>query len=148
MSPSAAALWLKTAAATLMIAFGLMVAIAAWPPASGLTLFFADALIWPLDGAQTLAATETRLMMAIGGGITAGWGVMIWQMATHVLPTQPALARKLLLPAMLFWFIADSTCSVLAGVPLNAVVNAGFLAVFLWPVLRVGSSKEVARMTR
>lgn len=137
MPVSSAIVWLKTASSILLIAFGLMFAIAAWPPASGLATLLVDLLFWPLDGAQSLAAAETRIVLAIGGGITAGWGVLVWQVASHVMPSHPDMARSILLRSLVTWFAIDSTCSFLAGVPLNIAANVAFLLAFLWPLMRM-----------
>ena len=137
MSVSTAISWLKFASALLLLGFGLMFAFAAWPQAAGLSTLLIDFLFWPLDGAQFLAAPETRIILAIGGGITFGWGVMVWTIVSHVMPSQPGLARMILLRSLLAWFVVDSLCSTLAGVPLNVLANTGFLAAFLWPLLRM-----------
>lgn len=137
MPVSTAIVWLKAASAVLMIGLGLLFAISAWPPASGLVTFMVDMLFWPLDGAQSLSAPETRIILAIGGGITAGWGVLVWQVASHLMPSNPAMARTILMRSLLTWFVIDSTCSWLAGAPLNIPANAGFLLAFLWPLLRM-----------
>lgn len=144
MPVSTAIVWLKTASAILMIGLGLTFAISAWPPASGLVTFMVDMLFWPLDGAQSLAAPETRIILAIGGGITAGWGVLVWQIATHLMPSNPAMARHILIRSLLTWFVIDSTCSWLAGAPLNIPANAAFLLIFLWPLLRMERTEAFA----
>ncbi len=69
MPVSTAIVWLKAASAVLMIGLGLLFAISAWPPASGLVTFMVDMLFWPLDGAQSLPRRKTRIILAIGGGI-------------------------------------------------------------------------------
>jgi hypothetical protein len=137
MPVSTAIVWLKTASAVLMIGLGLMFAIAAWPPASGPVTLLVDLLFWPIDGTQSVAAPETRIILAIGGGITAGWGVLVWQVATHLMPSNPAVASHILIRSLLSWFVIDSTCSWLAGAPINIPANAGFLALFMWPLLRM-----------
>ena len=144
MPVSTAIVWLKTASAILMIGFGLMFAIAAYPPTSGVAGLFVDLLFWPLDGAQSLAAPETRIILAIGGGITAGWGVLVWQVATHLMPSNPAMARHILIRSLLTWFVIDSTCSWLAGAPVNIPANAGFLLMFIWPLLRMARTEASA----
>lgn len=137
MPVSTAAAWLKIASALLLIGFGALVAAAAWPPLSGPALLLVDPIFWPFDGAQSLDAPETRLMMAIGGGVTAGWGLTIWQIAEKLLPKDPAMARAILVPSILFWFVVDSTFSVLSGGGLNLLPNIVFLAALLWPLLRM-----------
>lgn len=137
MSVSTASLWLKCASAILMILGGIALALGAHPATSGLATLFADTIIWPFDKAQSLAAPETRIFAAIGGGITTGWGVLVWLVAGKVLPDNPALGREILLKSLMTWFAVDSTCSILAGVPVNAVANVVFLLAFLYPLWRM-----------
>jgi hypothetical protein len=144
MPVSTAIIWLKCASAVLMIGFGLMFALAAHPATAGLATVFLDALIWPLDGAQSFEAQETRIVTAIGGGITVGWGVLVWMVAGHIMPENPALGRDILVKSLLAWFVVDSTASILAGVPQNAAANALFLLVFLYPLLRMERQESAA----
>jgi len=145
MPVSTAAAWLKIASALLLIGFGALIAAAAWPPLSGPTVLLVDPIFWPFDGAPSLAAPETRLMMAIGGGITAGWGLTIWQIADKLLPKDPAMARSILVPSILLWFVIDSSFSVLSGGGLNVIPNIAFLAALLWPLLRMETAALPAR---
>jgi hypothetical protein len=144
MPVSTAIIWLKCASAVLMIGFGLMFALAAYPATAGLATFFLDALIWPLDGAQSFGSQEARIITAIGGGITVGWGVLVWMAAGHILPENPALGRDILVKSLTAWFVVDSTASILAGVPLNAAANVLFLLVFLYPLWRMARRGLVA----
>ena len=136
MSAEATQTWLKAAAA-ITIGFGLMIGLASHPETASLTLFFTDLIFWPIDSAQTLAARETRLMCAIIGGIMAGWGLMMWQITTRLYPREPALARTLILTGIGTWFVVDSSASLLAGAPLNALFNIGFLLLFVIPLRHV-----------
>ena len=99
----------------------------------------ADIVIWPLDGVQDLGSAETRVMCAIGGGVMCGWGLTLWQVAEHVVPANPAAARAIAMTGIYGWFAVDSLGSVLAGAPLNAVLNISFVALFLW-VFRSGGT--------
>lgn len=137
MPVSTAITWLKAASATLLIAFGVLTALAASPSTSVPSLLLLDSLFWPIDGAQSLAAAESRILAAIGGGIAVGWGVLVWQVAHHLMPKEPQAARRILLSSLFAWFAVDSICSVLAGVPLNVAGNLILLAVFLWPLVRM-----------
>jgi hypothetical protein len=137
MPVSTAVLWLKAASAVLMIIGGVVLALGALPASAGLASLFADLMIWPFDGTQSLTATETRFFAAIGGGAFAGWGVLVWLVAGRVLPHNPALGREILIKGFLTWFAIDSTFSVLAGAPLNALANAALLAVFFYPLWRM-----------
>jgi len=123
-------IWVQLAAA-IVGAVGLVIAVAAWPPLAGPVVFLADMILWPLDGAQTLAAPETRVFMAISGGMMAGWGVTLWKLAVYLMPKDAAAVRQITMTGLYCWFAVDSTGSVMAGVPLNAVVNISFVALFL-----------------
>ena len=135
--------WLKAASA-IVIGFGLMVAAAAHPSGAGLTMFFADILIWPFDGNPSEPDQITRLISAIGGGVMAGWGVLLWMMVTQVMPHQPEVARRMILISIIVWFVIDSTGSVVSGVPLNVAGNLIFLIAFLVPLRALGSSTNGA----
>ena len=125
--------WLKAAAA-IVVGFGGLVALAAHPATAGPTVLLADLIFWPIDGTATFAAAETRVMSAIGGGLMAGWGVLLWLLAARLYPREPALARTMILTSVGVWFVVDGIGSVAAGAPLNVVLNAGFLAMFVVPL--------------
>jgi len=127
--------WLKFGSA-LTIFFGLLVAAAATPMGAPPAQFLADLIFFPIDGAQNLLAPETRLMSAIGGGVMAGWGVMLWMLSTRLFPSDQALAAKLIIASIVTWFVIDSTGSILAGAPLNVAFNLSFLLIFCVPLWR------------
>lgn len=126
---------LKAASAVVM-AFGLIVAMAAHPATGGVASLLADLLFWPINGHPTLDAPAARLLAAIGGGVLIGWGVLLWHVAVEVLPANPALAARLVRSSLIAWFAVDSIGSIAAGAPLNAALNILFLAAFLWPLSR------------
>lgn len=125
--------WLKVASA-LTIGFGLLIGLAAHPATAGVTLVLTDLIFWPVDGAQTLAAPETRLLCAIIGGVMAGWGLMMWLVTTRLYPRDPALARMLILTGIGTWFVIDCAGSLVAGAPLNVLFNVVFLLLFVIPL--------------
>ena len=127
--------WLKAGAAVL-VGFGLLGPIGAFPPTSEITRLFADLAFFPLDGTPEQLDPAARLFWAITGGVIAGWGVMIWMVATRLLPRDPALARSMILTAAVIWFVIDGLGSVLSGAPMNALYNVGFLALFAVPLWR------------
>jgi len=132
--------WVKTAAA-LVAGVGLVIALAAWPPLAGPVVFAADLFIWPLDGMQTLSAPETRVFMAISGGLMVGWGVTLWKLAAHLMPTDPAAVRSITMTGLYAWFAVDSLGSIMAGVPVNAVANIGFVVLFLLAFRQRGAAR-------
>ena len=131
--------WLKAGSA-LIVFFGALVAAAAVPALSGPVEYLADLIFFPLDGAQSVAAEETRLINAIGGGVMVGWGVMLWMLSTQLFPKEPVIAGRIIATSIVAWYVIDSTGSVLAGAPLNAVGNTSFLLIFLLPLWRHGKS--------
>jgi len=140
MSADPTARWLKFAA-ILVVLTGVMFAFAAYPPTAWPLLALADLTFWPFDGAQSLAAPETRLAYGVGGGVMAGWGVMIWLLVDRVWPRDPQTARLLILTGLIAWFVIDSAASVAADAPWNVLVNVGFLLIFLLP-LTVGGKRR------
>lgn len=124
---------LRFAAGVTMIT-GLALALASSPALNLPLRLLADLLIWPLDQGQTLAASETRLAFAIGGGVMVGWGMMIWQLAGEPLQRAPEPTRAIIRTSILTWFLVDSLASVAAGAALNVLANAVFLALFLLPM--------------
>lgn len=134
MSQERRLLWLKVGSA-FIVGFGLLSLLAVIPATSGPMRFLSDLIFWPLDGAQSLSAPETRLIAGIAGGLMVGFGELLWLVSTRVYPNDPYLARGLILPGIIGWFIIDSLGSILAGAPLNALFNISFLAVFLIPLL-------------
>ncbi len=125
--------WLQ-ASSLIVAGFGLLTALAALPATSAPTMLLADIIFWPPDGAQTLAAPEARLLSAIGGGVLAGWGFMMWLLVRKLLVREPAAVKAVILGGMIAWYAIDSTFSVLAGAPFNAVLNIPFLLLFLLPL--------------
>jgi hypothetical protein len=121
-------------AAGVTMATGLALALAAVPALNLPVRLLTDLLVWPVDGAETLAASETRLGMAISGGVLVGWGLMIWQLAGEPLARMPEMVRAIIRTSMLTWFVVDSAGSVAAGAALNVVANLVFLVLFLIPM--------------
>jgi hypothetical protein len=125
--------WLKLASAV-VFGFGILIAFAAMPMLAGPTLILTDIILFPMDGGQSLASPETRILCAILGGITAGWGALLWLISTRLYPHDPVLGRSLILTSVWVWFCIDSTASVLAVAPYNVLLNMLFLAMFVVPL--------------
>lgn len=96
---------------------------------------FLDLAILPIDGADRLDTPTARLLTAISGGLLTGLGVMIWQVVRDVYARDPKTGGRIILRGVLAWFVIDSAGSVLAGAAFNVVMNSGFLALFLVPLL-------------
>ncbi len=127
--------YLKFASAV-VIAFGLLTALAAWPPLNLPSLWLVDLMFLPFDGQQNLNGSEHRILSGILGAVLVGFGVMQWQVVTKLFAREPALARHILLAGMWTWFVVDCTASVIAGAPFNVVMNVPFLLMFVLPLWR------------
>ncbi len=127
--------WLKFAS-LLVIGFGLIVSLAAHPASAGLPLILTDLMFWPMDGEQSLSRPETRLLCAILGGVMVGWGVLFWLISAKLYYREPELSRSMIYWSIGIWFVTDSLGSIVAGVPINAFLNIGFLVAFVLPLWR------------
>jgi hypothetical protein len=125
---------LLQAACLITTATGVLIALAALPVLALPMTWLADIVLWPMDGGNSLAANETRLLAAIGGGVMAGWGLMMRAIVNRLFDAEPLLVRHLMLSGLVPWFVIDSAASTLAGAPLNVVLNMVFLALFLMPL--------------
>ena len=111
--------------------------------APGLNLFV-DLAHLPLDRAQGINTETEALLTAISGGLLCGLGAAVWLMAEHLYANDPTLARRMILIALMAWYIPDSLGSLAAGAWFNVVMNSGFLALFLVPLLRTKEKEAVA----
>tara|TARA_R110000868_G_scaffold2321_7_gene17306 strand:- start:23076 stop:23498 length:423 start_codon:yes stop_codon:yes gene_type:complete len=134
MNTTATITWLKIAAGA-TFASGLLFAASVWAPAAWPTAAFFDLAFPPLDGAPALQGEGFALLRGISGGVLVGWSVMLWMIATRLYPTDPRLGGSIILTGISTWFVIDSTASIAAGAPWNAVYNLIFLALFVVPVL-------------
>ncbi|MGJ8563380.1 MAG: excinuclease ABC subunit A [Alphaproteobacteria bacterium] len=134
MTQQSTIFWLKAASA-MTIGFGLMIAAAAWAPASGLAVWFLDLIFFPLDGAQGMSGPDSRLVSAICGGVMAGWGVLIWALVSKLYVRETSIVRQLIWLSLGVWFAVDSTASMLASAPVNVIGNFVFLLAFYLPLI-------------
>lgn len=133
MRPARVGAILKAASA-IVSAFGVIVALSAWPITAAPGDLLADLAFWPLDGMPRIDTPAARLLAAIAGGVMFGWGITLWLVTAYVLPKDPHAAETIVRAGIVSWFVLDSLASVAAGAPLNAVLNIGFVVLFLWPL--------------
>jgi hypothetical protein len=93
-----------------------------------------DILSWPMDGATTYTAADTRFLSALTGGFLLGWGVTIWLLSELVYDKAPEGVRKTVLFGLLSWFFLDSAGSILSGNPSNAFFNILILLIAIGPM--------------
>lgn len=134
-------------AAIVFIAFGLLSALAAWPPLAGPQKFLAQLIFMDFDGSVTITTQSERLLSAILGGMIAALGVILWQLTDKLYQDNPALIGRIIISSLITWYVIDSAASAVAGAPLNFIGNLGFLALFLIPLMRAKPDKTVANLS-
>ena len=73
---------------------GILLAAAVLTPVYPLGRLFLTLAHWPFFEAPATLDSSGRLMLAIGGGLTAGVGAMMWTVGTEVMPVAPAAGRR------------------------------------------------------
>ena len=135
MTISTRVLLLKVLAFALLIGPGLMMILGFKGPFMPAVNAFLDFAHQPYDGQTQVSGEAGFLLNAILGGILIGFGTMIWMVSEYVFRGNPGLGRKIILTALLAWFVTDSLGSVLAGAWFNAIINLVILVSFLVPLL-------------
>lgn len=135
MTIERSAIYMKFAAG-IFVAFGMLSALASWPPFSAPQRFLAEMIFMDFDGSVTIASQSERLLSAILGGMIAAWGVILWQLVDKLYEDNPVLIGRMIISSLLTWYFIDSLASVAAGAPLNFIGNLGFLVLFLVPLMR------------
>ncbi len=134
MRRSIADRWLQ-GATIVTVATGIVAAAASSERGAGPWLLLFDVLDWPVDGEPARFSRETSAVNAVVGGVLVGWGTLM-----HLIVRGPfrrgdtSLATPMLF-AFVAWFAVDSTASLGAGLPGNVILNLGFLALFVPPLL-------------
>ena len=111
---------------------GLAFVLVALPPLHAVGHLFLRLAYWPMTEVPTGLAVPVPLLLAISGGLTVGFGGMLWALGTYVSPLSSEAAGKVANITAWSWFIADSTGSVLVGAPFNVVLNLSFLLSLLY----------------
>jgi len=101
-------------------------------------LFF-DVLSWPLDSRPADFSAGERQLSAVLGGVLCGWAWLLYKLADPD-AFNPRI-RSLMIQSVWTWFFLDSAGSVIAGIPLNAISNIGFLLILIVPLHGLKSLK-------
>ncbi len=126
---------------------GLIFAIVSIPQLHFLMWPFLQLAYWPLAEVPHELMVPTGVMVAITGGLTVGMGMMLWAIATYIMPVAAEAGRKVVRTSAWSWFAVDSTFSILTGAPFNAVLNIAFLALMLLCLNRKGAAFEQSAST-
>lgn len=132
-------------AGIVLIVFGIGFALLALPFLGAGAKPFFQLAYWPMQTDVTALGAPVPLLVGIAGGLTAGLGGMLWAVATHVLPVAPEAGVKVVRTTAWVWYAVDSSASIAAGAPFNAVLNLAFLALMLWACrMEGGADAEVS----
>jgi len=120
-------------ACIITIVTGIICALASYPTTEGVWLYLFDMLKWPLDGNPAAFSADTRAVNAVLGGTMVGWGLLMYLLAPHI--TTIVGLPRILLMALVAWFVVDCTGSLMANLPGNMLLNIIFLGLFMPPLL-------------
>jgi hypothetical protein len=124
--------WYQLACVITMVT-GVICALASHPATEDVWLYLFDMLKWPLDGDPATFSADTRAVNAVLGGTMVGWGLLMYLLAHHI--TMIVGLPRILLMALVAWFVVDSTGSIMADLPGNVLLNSIFLGLFVPPLL-------------
>ncbi len=137
LSTHLALFWLR-GACWITIGTGIVALLAAHPLGEEPWRFLFDVLKWPVDGDPAGFSSDSRAINAVLGGVMVGWGVLMLDLMR--VERFDERIRRSILKSIVIWFLLDSTASFAAGLPGNVLLNLGFLALFLFPLLAVEHS--------
>lgn len=124
------------------ILFGLAMVLALVSPLKPVFDIFLDLVHLPLDGQQALEGDSARVLAAITGGLMVGLGALTWCIAEHVYAKDAETGGRIILIGVMAWYVPDSFGSYMVGAWFNVVLNTGFLAMFVLPVLLHRSARR------
>ncbi|MEY1555454.1 hypothetical protein AB3Y40_07435 [Yoonia sp. R2331] len=119
---------------------GVLFGLSVLAPLHAVAHIFLQLAYWPMASVPAGQVVPVGVLLAISGGLTVGIGMSIWAVGTYVAGEAPVAAAKVVKITAWSWFAVDSTCSILAGAPFNAVLNLSFLALMLASVRNAGSA--------
>ncbi|MDF1792991.1 MAG: hypothetical protein P1U88_13825 [Thalassobaculaceae bacterium] len=85
-------------------------------------------------------APGMRFAVGVMGAILLGWGVTMLVLVRT--PGLPGALWRGVTAAMVLWFAVDSALSMVTGYPINAAINAVFLATYLVPLVASGALRS------
>lgn len=125
------------------VMFGIVLTLGAFPQTDGpamALLRFQNAVLAAAPVTGTM-----RFTIGVLGGVSIGFGILLWGTSTMAVRTGDRALARWLLAGVLGWFIPDSIASVLTGFGANAVINTVLLTAFLVPMLGGGMLRAAGR---
>lgn len=140
MSPTTAALSMRVIG-VISILTAVIFALAGVNDFTGANDIFFSLASSGAEGVAGLTTPESKLAMAIAGGVFGGLGAMYLFISAPGVEQGNALIRKGSIYVFLTWFVIDSSASVASGNAANVIPNLVFLIIYLAPLLLVKQTK-------
>ena len=124
--------WLLAACGGVVL-FGLLLALAPDLARAGFSwMVYGEPQTIDRFGAE--AARYIGLAHAVMGSLMVGWGLALAWVVKSLVRRGSRLGWNIVAVSLLAWFVPDTAYSLRAGFWQNAVLNAGFLALFVVPL--------------
>lgn len=136
MSPTAAAFSMRIIG-VISIITAVLFALAGVNDFTGANDIFFNLASSGTEGVAGLTTPESKLAMAIAGGVFGGLGAMYLFISAPGIQQGSSLIRKGSIYVFLTWFVIDSGASIASGNAANVIPNLVFLVVYLAPLLLV-----------
>jgi hypothetical protein len=136
MSPTAAAFSMRIIG-VISIITAVLFALAGVNDFTGANDIFFNLASSGTEGVAGLTTPESKLAMAIAGGVFGGLGAMYLFISAPGIQQGSSLIRRGSIYVFLTWFVIDSGASIASGNAANVIPNLVFLVVYLAPLLLV-----------
>lgn len=136
MSPTAAAFSMRIIG-VISIITAVLFALAGVNDFTGANDIFFNLASSGTKGVAGLTTPESKLAMAIAGGVFGGLGAMYLFISAPGIQQGSSLIRKGSIYVFLTWFVIDSGASIASDNAANVIPNLVFLVVYLAPLLLV-----------
>jgi hypothetical protein len=128
-------MWLRLACIGTIV-FGLGLAFgSASAPFEVLLVGPSDAVFWGAAPADPATIAFQRFVYGVLGATVAGWGTLMWVVASTAFRRREAWAWQGLTAALLVWFVPDTAISSFHGVWPNVALNVCLAALLAAPLL-------------
>ena len=94
-----------------------------------------DANLTTIDSFGAEAARYIGLAHAVIGSVMVGWGLAMVMITRHLIAVGSRLGWRMLAVSLIGWCVPDTLYSLASGYWQNAVLNTGFAALFLIPLV-------------
>lgn len=119
------------------MAFAIVLALAAWPPADGITRPILGLIAGDAHPSSIFDPMPMRFAIGLQGALSLGW-LLTMMIAMRAADSLGAQIWREITAAIGVWYVVDCAISLGTGFPLNAVSNTILIIGYLIPVLGSG----------